>query len=76
MVDGYLKKTFACSDIKKNVKCIKPTQSRCLVARLLSKNKRKKLQGMDYRNTAGICAGIRETSKQVLFSEDLEKFKV
>ena len=74
MVDGYLKKTFACSDIKKIVKCIKPTQSRCLVARLLSKNKRKKLQGtcMDYRNTAGICAEIRETNKQVLFSEDFK----
>ena len=49
--------------------------SHCLVAWLLSKNKRKeKFQGMDYRNTAGICAGIRETSNQVLFSEDLEKF--
>lgn len=51
--------------------------SQCLVAWLLSKNKRKeKFQGMDYRNTAGIYAGIRETSNQVLFSEDLEKFKV
>ena len=27
---------------------------------------------MDYRNTAGICAGIRETNKHVLFSEDLK----
>jgi len=41
MVDGYLKKKFACSDIKNNVRCIKPTQSRCLVAWLVGKNKRK-----------------------------------
>ena len=69
----YLKKTFACSDVKNNVRCNKPTQSRCLVAWLLGKNKRKvKLQGMDYRNTAGICPGIWETRNQVLFSKELQ----
>ena len=41
MVDGSLKKTFACSDIKKLSDVLinrRPTQSRCLVAWLLSES--------------------------------------